>query len=706
MKLPEIQSAWMEAMLMVARHYGIGASPESVRVSLAWERGTSFDAVLDLMARQMGLSLRLTQFQPSLLDPWRLPLVVEFDNNSVGVVHTVDTKGNAAVLLSGDGGLETAVSVTELGQRVRRAAVLRPQTSVPDARVDEYIKPYEPNWFRTIALRDWRRYGDVVLASVFSNVLALASMVFSMQVYDRVVPAQSESTLWVLFGGVMLAIAFEFILRVSRTHISDVIGKRADLKISDRIFGHALRVRTESRSKSTGSFIAQIREVDQVRELFTSTTIGAMADLPFFLLFLFILWLVGGWLVLIAVCALPLIVIPGLLVQRPLGTLAKEGMRESALRNAMLVEAVEGIEDVKLLRAEPRFQNRWNYVNEVAAGIGMRQRFITSLLLSWTQELQSIVYASVLLSGCYLVMKGEMTTGALVGSSILSSRMMAPLAQISGLFMRWQQAKVAREGLDELMRRPVDQAEGSRLISAPALHGNYRIEGLRFQYGEEDKQPALTIGNLQIAAGERVALLGRIGAGKSTLLQVMAGLLTPQAGRITLDGLELGLIDPADVRRDVSFLTQNARLFFGTVRENLTLGMPLANDAQVLEALRLAGGLRFVQSRAKGLDETILEGGLGLSGGQRQALLLARTVLRQSHVVLLDEPTAHLDEATEQQVITGLEQWMADRTLVVATHRASVLKWVNRIIVIDGGRIVTDGPKEEILRQLTSHGKS
>ncbi|MEJ0040395.1 MAG: type I secretion system permease/ATPase [Gammaproteobacteria bacterium] len=700
MNLPASYTAWLEAMLAIARHYGIGASEESVRVALAWERGAELDTVLEHMARQMGLALSFGVYSDALLDPWRLPLAVELDNGQVGVVRSNDGQGRLGVLLSGDQGLEVALAVDDVRERAKRVALLRPLATVPDARVDDYIKPYQADWFWKIALRDWRRYHDVVLASLFANVLALATMVFSMQIYDRVVPAQSEPTLWVLFGGVMLAIVFEFVLRLSRTHISDLIGRRADLKVSDVVFGHALRVRNDARSKSTGSFIAQVREVEQVRELLTSTTIGAVADLPFFLLFLFVLWLVGGALALVALLALPLLVIPGLLIQRPLARLANEGMRESALRNAMLVEAVESIEDIKLMRAEPRFQNQWNHVNDVSAGIGMRQRFLIGSLMTWTQEVQNIVYAAVLLAGCYFVMKGEMTTGALVGASILASRMISPLAQLSSVFARWQQAKVARHGLDELMRRPVDQPEGARLVHAPALHGNYVLEGLQFQYGEAGQRPALEVGRLEIRAGEKIAVLGRMGAGKSTLLQILAGLHAPQRGHITLDSLELGLIDPADVRRDMGLLTQNARLFHGTIRENMTMGMPLATDTEVLEALKMAGALPFVQSRPDGLSDLILEGGLGLSGGQRQALLLARTLIRRPSIVLLDEPTAHFDEVSERQVIEAVGKWLGPRTLVVATHRLPVLKWVDRIVVIDGGRIVMDGSKDQMLGKL------
>ncbi len=705
MELPKQYTAWLDAMLAIGRHYGVGASAENARVALAWEAGTPVDNLLEIMARQMGMSLRLSSFDASLLDAWRLPIAVELSDGRVGVVRTINAQQKVSVAFSGEQGAEAVLDAAELSQQVVRAALLRPLSEIPDARVDEYIKPWRPSWFWTIVLKDWHRYGDVVLASLVANILALSGMLFSMQVYDRVVPSQSESTLWVLFGGVMLAICFEFAMRLSRSYIIDTLGKRADLQISDVVFGRAMRLRNDVRPRSTGSFIAQIREIDQVRELLTSTTVSAAADLPFFFLFLGVLWLVGGSMVWIPLAALPLLILPGLLAQRPLARLASAGMRESALRNAMLVETVQGLDDIKSLRAEPRFQNRWNHVNMVSADIGMRQRFLTGMLMTWTQELQGIVFAVVLLVGCYQVMTGNMTTGALVGSSILASRMMSPMAQISSLLARWQQAKVAREGLNKLMERPVDVPEDSRRVHVPHLQGAYRTTGVRFQYSEEAKRPALELPNLNIKPGEKIAVLGRMGAGKSTLLQLFAGMYKPTAGVISLDGIDLSLIDPSDVRRDVGLLAQGSNLFHGTIRENLLLGRPMASDRELLEALRMSGGLSLVQGRPEGLDELIQEGGLGLSGGQRQALLLARTVVRQTSVLLLDEPTAHFDEVTEHQVIDALTPWLAPRTLIVATHRMQVLQWVDRIIILDGGRVVMDGPKKHVLGEL-ANGKA
>ena len=702
MSQPQAYQPWMEAMLTIARHYRMGVSEETVRVSLSWERGAAHDTVLKRMAAQMGLMLRFEAFEKALLDPWRLPLAVELDDGQVAVIERCDGKGNLSVLNSGDQGLAISLTVDEMARRAVRVAMLRPESSVADARVDDYIKPYQANWFWAIALRDWKRYGDVALAAVTANILALAGVIFSMQVYDRVVPAQSESTLWVLFLGVLLAIGFEFVLRLSRSSIADMIGKRADLKITDLVFGHALRLRNDVRSKSTGTFISQIRELEQVRELITSTTISAITDLPFVLLFMVILYLTGGPLVLIALGALPLLILPGLLAQKPLARLSNEGMRESAIRNAVLVEAVQGIEDIKLLRAEPRFQNQWNQLHAVSSDISIKQRHITNLLMTWTQELQSLIYAAVLLGGCYLVMNGSMTTGALVGSSILASRMMAPLSQISSVFARWQQAKVARAGLDELMKRPVDQPENARLLHRPVLKGHFTLRDIQFQHGQKDKALALDVKHLDIQPGERIAVLGRNGAGKSTLLQLLAGMHRAQQGSIKLDGLDMTLIDPADVRRDIGLLTQNSRLFFGSIRDNLTMGRPMATDQEILQALTLSGALALVQAQEGGLDYLIMEGGLGLSGGQKQSLLLARTLIREPATVLLDEPTASLDEVSEAQVLDHLMPWLEGRTLLVATHRLAVLKWVDRVLVIDNGRIVMDGPKSQVLAQFSA----
>ncbi len=694
----KLARAWLDALMAVSRHYSVESSPERVRVEMEWlSNDVPLDGLVDHMARQLGLGVAFARFKPSLLDPWRLPLVADLGGGQLAVIERIGEGRMVSARLSGDQGLVTTLSLDELIPRIQRVLFAKPLASVADARVDDYIKPYEANWFWRLALRDWPRYIDVVAASLVANLLAIGSTLFSMQVYDRVIPAQSEHTLWVLFGGLFIALTVAFLMRLARTHITDLLGKRADLRISDRVFGHALRLRNDARPQSTGSFISQIKELEQVRELITSTTVTAAVDMPFFLLFALVMWMMGGPLVWVPLAAIPLLVIPGLLAQRPLARLATEGMRESSLRSAMLVEAVQGLDDIKLLRAEPRFQGQWNHANDVSAQIGMRQRLITGMLVNWTQEVQTLVYAGVVLVGAYQVMAGQLTTGVLIACSIMSSRMISPLSQLALVMTRWQQAKVSLNGLDTLMKRPVDQPPRSQQVSRSVLHGDYAISGAVFRYQKEDPNPVINIEQLNIRQGEKVAILGRNGAGKSTLLQLLAGMQTPQQGNVMLDGFKLTLLDPSDVRRDVGLLNQNANLFFGTVRENITLGLPHASEDELLRALKLSGANALVQSLQRGLDHPIMEGGKGLSGGQRQTLLLARALIREPKVLLLDEPTAWLDDTAEQQLIQQLTPWLRHRTLVVATHRPAVLQWVDRIIVMEGGKVVADGPRDQML---------
>ncbi|ANF81607.1 ATP-binding protein [Acinetobacter sp. NCu2D-2] len=696
---------WLQAVLNIAKHYRIEPSEERIRLQLDWNQHENIDELLNVVTRQIGLNVRKSPFDAAMLNPWRLPLLVEFENGEVGVIDRIDNEGNASVQLSGDEGLSQVFDLERLKQGAKHLYILRPESSVPDARIDEYIKPYEKNWFWSIVLNDWKRYIDVMFASLIANILALATIVFSMNVYDRVVPSQSVSTLWVLAGGVLIAAIFEFTLRVSRIYLSDIIGKRADLKISDRVFGHALRIKNKERSKSTGTFISQIRELEGVRELVTSTTVTAIADLPFFFLFLGIFWLIGGHLFWVMVLVVPLMILPGILAQKKLAELAQLGMRESSIRNALLVESVQGIEDIKLLRAESRFQNQWNHMNEVSADVSMQQRKIVGLMTAWTQKIQGLTFAIVVLVGAFAVMDGDMTTGSLVACSILSSRMLAPISQITGVLGRLQQAKVAKNGLDELMKKPVDQPDYSHLIHRPALNGDYELSGVVFKYGEDDPKPSVVIPKLEIKHGEKIAILGRNGAGKSTLLQLLSGMQTPVQGKVKLDGIDMSLIDPSDVRRDMGLLNQNAHLFYGTIRENLTLGAALATDQQILEALQITGAIAFVQEKKEGLDHIILEGGVGFSGGQRQALLLARLLIRKPKILLLDEPTAAIDDVSEKQLIDHLKGYLTNRTMVVATHRRAVLELVDRIIVVNDGKIVMDGPRDQILNQSQGGAK-
>ncbi|HBE9081928.1 TPA: type I secretion system permease/ATPase [Serratia fonticola] len=699
MSQPASLETWIAAMARAANGYGLAVDIKSVRQQMRWYEQLPAPRRLERLGHLMGLSVSL---QPREKVRWRneiLPALIEIDDGGLMVIESLDNEGKALYWLNDSGDVQREAELVELLLKGQGTIVLLGATERgQDSRIDDFVQPYRKHWFWQHFRGAKRQIGEISLASIISNVLALAGILFSMQVYDRVIPAQSYSTLWVLFFGVLIAAALEYAIRLSRTVISDLMGKKIDLKISGMLFARALAIKNEARPKSTGSFISQLREIDQVRELLTSTTVGAAADMPFVLLFLVIMALVGGPLVFIPMLAIPLIVIPGILLQWPMAKLAKEGMRESALRNAVLVESIEGVEDIKALQAEPYFQRQWEQTHAVSANIGMQQRLWGARLSGWASTVQQLTYAGMLVFGSYLVLAGDITTGTMVACSLLSSRTIAPLMQLTMVFSRWQHAKTAMTGLDDLLKKPLDKPEEGKMAHCPVLSGHFQLRNLQYSYDVEKGENSITVNNLEIKPGERVAILGKVGAGKSTLLKLLSGQASATRGKVIIDGVDISHIDPSDIRRQLGFLSQESRLFFGSLRQNLMLGHPHATESEMLQALRISGALSLVQQDAASLDRIIHEGGRGLSGGQSQMVLLSRMILRNPQIVLLDEPTASMDEQLEEYVIRQMHGWLSGRTLVLVTHRPALLKLVDRIVVLDNGRVVADGPRDQILQ--------
>lgn len=699
MQQPDTES-WINVMVRAAGRFGLPADAPAVRQQMRWFENLPLNARLERLSGLMGLQVRVVELEKMRWNAQNLPVIVQLESGELMLLETIDADGLVAYWLSEGGDLVREEALETLLTRVKPEVVmLGIAARGRDSRIDDFTRPWEEHWFWRHFRHARRKLSEIALASVLGNVLALAGILFSMQVYDRVIPAQSIPTLWVLFIGVLFAALLEFMIRLARTHVSDIMGKHIDLNVSSLFFARAMAIKNDARPKSTGSFISQLREIDQVRELLTSTTVGAAMDIPFVLLFLGIMALVGGPLVIIPLIAIPLIVIPGILVQWPMAKLAKEGMRESAIRNAVLVESIEGVEDIKALQAEPYFQRQWEHTHAVGANIGMKQRIWGARLSGWASTVQQITYAGMLVFGCYLVMEGNITTGTLVACSLLSSRTIAPLMQLTMVFSRWQHAKMAMNGLDDLLKKPLDKSADQKMAHCPVLAGHYQVQKVQYSYDPEKGDQAVQIDGLEIKPGERVAILGKTGAGKSTLLKLLSGQAQASKGKMIIDGVDMAHIDPMDVRRQVGYLSQDSRLFFGTLRQNLMLGHPHATEAELIQALRISGAIGMVQQDAASLDRLINEGGRGLSGGQRQMVLLSRLIVRNPQIVLLDEPTASMDEQLEAWVIRQLQQWLTGRTLVLVTHRPALLNLVDRIVVMENGKVIADGPRDTLLQQ-------
>lgn len=560
-------------------------------------------------------------------------------------------------------------------------------------------------WFWKVIARFKKYYYQVILASFLINILALISSLYVMNVYDRVIPNEAYSTLWVLSIGVFLAILFEFIAKMIRSHLTDIAGKKADLIISSALFRRVMALRLIERPISSGSYANNLRDFEAVREFMTSASLLVLVDAPFLLLFLFVMFIIGGKLAIVPAVICTLVLIVSFAIQPALAKRINESMRESSQRQGLAVEAVEGIETLKVNNATNWAQQRWDRLNALTAASSMKVKEINEFVSNLTVGLQQLNTVGLVLLGTYLihddVVEARITMGAVIASVILSGRALSSLGRVAGLAIRFQQAKNALKGVNAIVERPIERSPERSYVTLTQVQGQLTFKNVVFQYNE-DTQPAIANLNLTIRPGEKVAILGRIGSGKSTLLKLASGLYEPTGGNILLDDVDTRQIDPNFLRDKVTLLNQSPRLFLGTLRENLDLARMdgYSTDQELLAALRNFHLDQLVRNHPKGLDMPLGEDGLGLSGGQKQIVSLARLTLRHPRVVLLDEPTTGLDEQTERQALNVLAQWARDKTVVVVTHRLQVLPMVNRVVVVDNGRVVMDGPRDAVIARL------
>jgi len=657
-------------------------------------------------ARRAGFAARLVRRRKlRQISPLNLPCLVALADGGACVLACLNADGSAQIILPDSGGVAT-VKLAELEPRYAGLALLVRPRYAPDERSDAAAIRPGGDWFWGALSGLWPIYGHVAVAAGAVNLLGLAGSIFTMNVYDRVVPNNAIETLWVLTTGVLIAYGFDFLLRTVRAYFVDAAGKSADAVLAGRLFEQVMALRLEARPASTGALASNLREYESLREFFTSATLVTLIDLPFVFLFVLVAWLIAGPVALVPLIALPVVVLVGLALQIPLRRVVERNQAEAAQKHAILVESIEGLETLKIAGGEGRAQRLWERFVAAASRSSMSSRVIANLAVNVTVLATNVASVMVILFGVSEIAAGHLTMGALIAATILTGRAMTPLGQIATLIVRVNQSLVALGALDRLMKAPREREPGAAYVSRPNLRGQLEFVDVHFAYPAGGAPgaavPALRGVSLFIGAGERVGIVGRIGSGKSTFARLIAGLYRPTQGAILADGTDLRQLDPAELRRQVGYVPQDAFLVYGSVKDNIVIGWPQADDDTVLRAATIAGVDDFVKARPQGYDLAVGERGQYLSGGQRAAVTIARALLDDPPILLLDEPTGSMDNTSEQRFKGRLQQILPGKTLVLVTHRGSMLSLVDRLIVIDQGRIVADGPKQKVLEDLAA----
>ncbi len=560
-------------------------------------------------------------------------------------------------------------------------------------------KPRIARWLAAPMVANRGLYAQVALAAALINVFALATSLFSMTVYNKIVPNNATDSLIALMIGILIVLIFDFVLRSLRGYFIDVAGQNIDRQLGEALFARLLSMRLADRTTSNGAFAGLLREFETLREFFTSATLAAVVDVPFILLFLFVIWLVAGPLVLISGLAIPIILAIAWGSQPVLARLAAQGLGQGLSKQGVLVEAIGGLETVKSSQAGPLLARRWRQAVGDHADSALRQRLVSALAINAAATLQSLVYVLTVCFGVAMIADHKLTSGALIAASILSGRCVAPLAQIASLLTRLSHTRSAYQALDRVMSGGDEGATGADTLRRPRLAGGIEFRNVIFRYPGATAR-ALDDVSFKVAPGERVAIIGRVGSGKSTITRLILGLYEPNEGAVMVDDADIRQLHPDDLRANIGAVLQDVVLLSGSVRENIALGAAGVDDEAVLRAARLSGTHDFMGTIPNGYDLKLADRGEGLSGGQRQSIAVARALTSDKPILLFDEPSSAMDTQSENALIGRLEAELAGRTVVLVTHRRSMLRLATRVIILDRGKIVAQGPRDDVLKSM------
>ena len=685
-------------LLMLARSHGMSMTRDAVLDGLPLVDGRLSPVLFTRAAERLGMTSRLLSTPLAELNPGLFPVVLILRDQRACILHGLDDT-HARVVFPELDDTEVMLSTEALAEDYGGVAIY----CRPRFRFDErsrVVRPERPgHWFWRVIEEGRPVYRDVLVAALFINIFALAMPLFTMNIYDRVVPNHATDTLWVLSIGMAVVLCADLALRLARGWFVDLVAARSDVHLSASIMERILGMRMASWPKSAGSFAANVQSFEAVRGFIGSLTVTALIDLPFFVLFFLVIALISWPLALPVLVVAVLIVFYALSVQARMRELSDETSRASSQRNAGLVEALANPETVKSFNASGRVQAVWESATNFLSAHATRSRALACSVTSGASWLQQLGGIAIMLVGVYLVIKGDLSQGGLIAAYMLSSRALAPVAQTAALLTQYHGAATALDTLNQVMASPQERPLDRQWISRPVLRGDIEFRQVTFRYPDEDRD-ALSDASFRIRAGERVGILGRVGSGKSTLEKLVLGLYEPTAGEIFVDGVNLAQIDPAELRRNIGYIPQDVRLMHGTVHDNIILGSGPIPPERLLRAVQAAGLSALVGSHAEGMGMPVGEGGSRLSGGQRQSVAVARALAGQGSILLFDEPTSAMDGPLEAHVTAALTQHAEGRTLLLVTHRHSLLNMVERLIVLDAGKVVADGPRQDVLDAL------
>ena len=692
----------MDCLVYLCRYFGKPKSSETIKSGLAYDEKGLDPALFCDAASRLDLKAEIIKKADitKIAKPI-LPCILFLSGDHPCILLEISSAQNTVKIFLPETGAVRDLSIEEvMADYTGYAIFIHPRATfnMPETpRVDSG----DNHWFWGLVKQSRSTYIMVIVASLFINLFALVSPLFIMNVYDRVIPNNAIETGWALGIGALVAFMFDFIFRTVRGYMIDFSGRRTDVLATRRIYDHVLDMKLADRPSSSGGFANMLRDFDSVREFFTSATITALVDLPFSLLFLFFVYQLGGSIAFILVGLIFLAMMVGFFIQLSLKHLIRKSVQATQTRHGLLVETIHGLETIKANHADGRFRARYGeYIGEDAA-YAQKSRFLSALGVNIATFLQQIASVIIILSGMYLVQDGDMSVGGLIACVILGGRAIAPIGQIANLITKYHYAGGALKTLDKIMSSDVERPPGREFLHRPDLSGHITFEDVSFSYPQADV-PVLKDVSFTIQQGERVGIIGRVGSGKSTIARLMLHLYDPDTGVILADNTDYRQIDPADLRKNIAYLSQDVVLFQGSIRENITASAPHVSEEEILVCAKAAGVDEFVSRHPMGYDAPVGEQGNALSGGQRQAIALARAMITKPNILICDEPTSAMDVHAENRFCKYVRDQTKGKTFILVTHKHSMLTMVDRLILIHEGRVIMDGRRDDVIAALNS----